>query len=129
MSEEVVFLNVDTQVGFVSENGNLPVPEAESIRGNLARLTRLAEIGDYPRVNTKDYHTPDDDEIVSDPDDADFVSTYPEHCLRGTRDAEYIIETQPNRFEVIITQDFDMNEELVGSSDEFVVRKKSVQRL
>lgn len=123
MSENVLFWNVDTQVDFIYEDAKLPVPGAEDIRGNLARLTRLVELHTLPRVNTADNHIPSDDEIVQDPDEADFVNTYPEHCMRGTEGQQYIVETQPSRFEVFIRRNSDVNEKLLESTNEVVIFK------
>lgn len=88
-----LFWDVDTQVDFIEEDANLPVPGAEDIRGNLARLTTLQLSAGIPRVATRDYHTLDDEEIVEDPEEADFVETFPPHCMADTEGATFIPET------------------------------------
>lgn len=90
MSTRRLFWDVDTQVDFMRESGALYVPDAESIRGQLGRLTSAARTLRIPVVASACDHEPHDDEISGEPD---FAETYPPHCLRGTPGAEKIAET------------------------------------
>lgn len=82
--------DVDTQVDFVHADGKLPVPDAESAAPAMAKLVRWAEERGVIHLATADDHELTDPEIA---DDADFVTTFPPHCLRGTRGAAKIPET------------------------------------
>lgn len=91
-----LFWDVDTQVDFIEQDAKLPVPGAEGIRDNLARLSQLAEEEPIVRVKTGDWHTLEDDEIVEDPEEADFAKTFPPHCMEASKGAEFIPETEPS---------------------------------
>ncbi len=82
--------DVDTQVDFVHADGKLPVPDAESAAPAMANLVRWAEERGMIHLATADDHELTDPEIT---DDADFVTTFPPHCLRGTPGAAKIPET------------------------------------
>jgi nicotinamidase/pyrazinamidase len=83
--------DVDTQVDFVHAGGKLPVPDAEAAVPAMARLVEAARSAGIPHVASADDHELTDTEISEHPD---FASTYPPHCLRGTRGAEKIAETE-----------------------------------
>ena len=89
MSERV-FWDVDTQVDFMLPEGKLYVPGAETIAGNLARLTRHAHASGIRIVASSDNHDPDDAELSATPD---FRDTFPPHCMRGTPGQARIPET------------------------------------
>ena len=89
MSERV-FWDVDTQVDFMLPEGKLYVPGAESIAGNLARLTQHARASGIRIVASSDHHDPDDAELSATPD---FRETFPPHCMRGTSGQARIPET------------------------------------
>ena len=82
--------DVDTQNDFVRADGKLAVPGAEAARPAMARLVEAARSAGIPHVASADDHELTDPEISEQPD---FRSTYPPHCLRGTRGAERIPET------------------------------------
>lgn len=82
--------DVDTQVDFVHADGKLAVPGAESVVPAMARLVRWAEAQRVTHLATADDHELTDPEIRSD---ADFTTTFPPHCLRGTPGAAKIPET------------------------------------
>ena len=86
-----VLWDVDTQVDFVHADGKLAVPGAEAVVPAMARLVVWAHAHGIPHVASADDHELTDDEISLEPD---FRTTYPPHCLRGTRGAEKIPETQ-----------------------------------
>lgn len=87
-----LFWNVDTQIDFVYPRGKLYVQGAEDLRPQWKELTRLAKENSIRVVNTADYHYANSAELDPSPD---FVNTFPEHCMAGTRGADYIRETDP----------------------------------
>lgn len=94
---KTIFWNVDTQYDFMHNDdvfrGALAVPGASHIESNLEKLTDLAREKKIKVVNTADYHTLDSAEISKTPD---FKTTFPPHCLRYTKGADFVPETRPN---------------------------------
>ncbi len=90
---KAVFWNVDTQVDFVDEEGKLPVPNANSIKPNLKKLTQFAKQNNIKVVNTMDWHSKDCKELSDNPD---FVNTFPPHCMMNTEGVKFIEETSPD---------------------------------
>jgi nicotinamidase/pyrazinamidase len=88
----VVFWDEDTQHDFMDPDGKLYVPGAERIIPNLDRLTRCARQHGVPIIALMCDHTESDAEISAQPD---FRSTFPPHCIRGTRGQERIDATTP----------------------------------
>jgi nicotinamidase/pyrazinamidase len=86
-----VFWDVDTQVDFMEPQGKLYVPDAVEIKGNLKLLVDYARAEGIVHVASADDHELTDPEISAEPD---FQNTYPPHCLRGTRGAARIEETE-----------------------------------
>ncbi len=91
MKGRTLFWDVDTQVDFMSPDGRLPVPGADDLRPNLARLTAAARQAGLTVVHTADDHELSDPEIAET--GADFVDTFPPHCLRHTAGAGRVPET------------------------------------
>jgi nicotinamidase/pyrazinamidase len=87
----LLFWDVDTQVDFMMPGGKLYVPQAETLLGNLGRLTAAARKRGIPVVASADDHRPEDAEISDDPD---FETTYPPHCMSGTPGARRVGETE-----------------------------------
>ena len=85
-----VLWDVDTQVDFVHADGKLAVPDAEAALPAMARLVAVARDAGIPHVASADDHELTDVEISEDPD---YSTTYPPHCLRGTRGAGKVPET------------------------------------
>lgn len=67
VSEQVAFLDVDTQVDFVEPSGKLYAQGAEAIKENLAALVALARARSIPLVASVDAHGPDDAEFAQFP--------------------------------------------------------------
>lgn len=118
-----LFWNVDTQIDFVYPRGKLYVQGAEDLRPQWKELTELAKENSIRVVNTADYHYPNSAELDSSPD---FINTFPEHCMAGTRGADYIRETDPEDSiifdwdkEYLITPELFNNEE----HRNFIIRK------
>jgi nicotinamidase/pyrazinamidase len=86
-----VLWDVDTQVDFMLPDGKLYVPGAEELAPAMRGLVDGARDAGIPHVASADDHELTDDEISDDPD---FQTTYPPHCLRGTRGARKIAETE-----------------------------------
>jgi nicotinamidase/pyrazinamidase len=86
-----VLWDVDTQVDFMEPEGKLYVPGAAEIAPALARLVSAGRAAGVVHVASADDHELTDPEISSEPD---WTSTYPPHCLRGTRGAARIPETE-----------------------------------
>jgi nicotinamidase/pyrazinamidase len=82
--------DVDTQVDFVDPRGKLAVPHAIAALPAMARLVAAARAAGIPHVASADDHELTDAEISETPD---YATTYPPHCLRGTRGAQKIAET------------------------------------
>ena len=90
-AKRVVLWDVDTQIDFVDPGGKLPVPGAPDAVPAMARLVAWARETGIVHVASADDHELTDPEISSSPD---FESTFPPHCLRGTRGAQKITETE-----------------------------------
>jgi nicotinamidase/pyrazinamidase len=87
----VVLWDVDTQVDFMLPDGKLYVPDAETTAPAMRRLVEAARAAGIPHVASGDDHELTDPEISHTPD---FRTTYPPHCLRGTRGARKVPETE-----------------------------------
>jgi nicotinamidase/pyrazinamidase len=86
-----VLWDVDTQVDFMLPDGKLYVPSAEETVPAMKRLVEAARAAGVVHVASGDDHELTDDEISEEPD---FQTTYPPHCLRGTRGARKLAETE-----------------------------------
>jgi nicotinamidase/pyrazinamidase len=86
-----VLWDVDTQVDFIDPSGKLYFAGAEEVAPAMARLVEAAREAGVVHVASADDHELTDPEISEEPD---WESTYPPHCLRGTRGAEKIPETK-----------------------------------
>jgi nicotinamidase/pyrazinamidase len=87
----VILWDVDTQVDFMLADGKLAVPGAEETIPAMKRLVDAARSAGVVHVASADDHELTDEEISEQPD---FQTTYPPHCLRGTRGARKIPETE-----------------------------------
>ena len=86
-----ILWDVDTQVDFVEPGGKLYFAGAEEARPAMARLVETARAAGIVHVASTDQHELTDPEISEQPD---YDSTWPAHCLLGTRGAEKIPETK-----------------------------------
>lgn len=78
----VAFIAVDLQEDFVSKDGALSVPGADSIRANVDRLMAKAVKDEIEILITRDEHKENDGEFLE----------FPPHCVQGTDGAELIDE-------------------------------------
>jgi nicotinamidase/pyrazinamidase len=85
-----ILWDVDTQVDFMLPGGKLYVPGAEEAVAAMERLVDSARAAGIVHVASADDHELTDAEISAKPD---FATTYPPHCLRGTRGARKIPQT------------------------------------
>ena len=86
-----ILWDVDTQVDFVEPGAMLYFEGAEEARPAMAILVEAARAAGVVHVASCDQHELSDPEISEQPD---FESTWPPHCLLGTRGAEKIPETK-----------------------------------
>jgi nicotinamidase/pyrazinamidase len=87
----VILWDVDTQVDFMLPHGKLYVPGAEETAPAMKRLVDAARATGVVHVASADDPELTDSEISDEPD---FETSYPPHCLRGTRGARKIPETE-----------------------------------
>jgi len=87
----VILWDVDTQVDFMLPHGKLYVPGAEETAPAMRKLVEAARAAGVVHVASADDHELSDAEISEQPD---YATTYPPHCLRGTRGAQKIPETE-----------------------------------
>lgn len=85
-----VLWDVDTQVDFMLPEGKLYVPGAEETLPAMKKLVDAARAAGIVHVASADDHELTDPEISDEPD---YRETYPPHCLRGTRGARKVPET------------------------------------
>lgn len=69
-----LYIDVDTQLDFVSPAGALYVPGAERILDRIGALNREAIAGGHALIATMDAHTENDPEFA----------VWPHHCVKGT---------------------------------------------
>jgi len=86
-----ILWDVDTQVDFIHPDGKLSFEGAASALPAMKRLVDGARTAGLVHVASADDHELTDDEISEEPD---WQSTFPPHCLRGTRGAERVAETK-----------------------------------
>jgi len=86
-----ILWDVDTQVDFMLPDGKLYVPGAEQTLPKMKELVDSARDAGIVHVASADDHELTDTEISETPD---FRMTYPPHCLRGTRGARKVPETE-----------------------------------
>jgi nicotinamidase/pyrazinamidase len=86
-----ILWDVDTQVDFMLPDGKLYVPGAEETAPAMKRLVDAARAAGVVHVASADDHELTDPEISDEPD---FENTFPPHCLRGTRGAQKVAETE-----------------------------------
>jgi nicotinamidase/pyrazinamidase len=112
--------NVDTQYDFMRADGKLYGKGAETLEPTLEKLTNYFRNKGITIVNTADQHFSDSAELSSSPD---YKDTFPEHCMRGTRGADYIPAVLPHDPYVIDWTDEQFDLEKLTNSKEIVIYK------
>lgn len=121
MTQKTLAWNVDTQIDFMRSNGKLPVQEASNIEDKLAQLTKLFKQTGTQVVNTRDWHTLEDEEIVTQ--GYDFKTTYPPHCLADTPGAQYVPATNPHNPLVVRREQSSIDSYLIKDHRNIVMNK------
>ncbi|MGB7211030.1 MAG: cysteine hydrolase family protein [Gemmatimonadales bacterium] len=85
-----IFWDVDTQYDFMRADGKLYVPDAGSIVPVLKDLTDHAHRRGIRIIASADDHVPGHRELSATPD---YLTTFPDHCMRGTPGQLKIAET------------------------------------
>ena len=127
----MILWDVDTQVDFMLPDGKLYVPNAEETIPAMKRLVDAMRAARIVHVASADDHELTDEEISEEPD---FQTTYPPHCLRGTRGARKIPETDqedpiPITLEQIPEQYLDGREFLLLKKNFDVFTNPNTERL
>jgi nicotinamidase/pyrazinamidase len=127
----MILWDVDTQIDFMHADGKLYVPGAEETMPAMKRLVEAARAAGVVHVASADDHELTDEEISEEPD---FRTTYPPHCLRGTRGARKIPETDqedpvPITFEPIPDRYLDGREFLLLKKNFDVFTNPNTDRL
>lgn len=121
---KTIFWNVDTQYDFMRDDesfkGKLAVPNAREIEENLETITRTAESYRKKVINTADWHDENTEEISDNPD---YINTFPEHCMKSTRGAEYIPATKPIGPAIVDWDEKTLNKSMIESKRNIVIRK------
>ena len=124
MRQEIVFWNVDTQYDFMrndaSHKGTLHVKNAIDIEENLAYLTKLAKEYDIRVINTGDWHTLKSREISDNPD---YKTTFPKHCMIGTKGAEFVPATNPENPYIVDWRNNFYNKKHLKNSRNVIIYK------
>ena len=118
-----LFWDVDTQHDFIAPDGALPVPGADQLITALACLTDYAHRNNYRILASADDHDLSDAELSDSPD---WHTTFPPHCLRGTKGQRKITATSLRNPMIIepVPQDPQTLTEMVSNHDgDFLVHK------
>jgi nicotinamidase/pyrazinamidase len=120
-----ILWDVDTQVDFMEPNGKLYVPGADEVVPGMERLVEAARAAGLVHVASADDHELTDPEISETPD---WQSTYPPHCLRGTRGAEKIAVTKQRDPLPLTLMPYPpgLLAEMIANRREFLLLKKSI---
>jgi nicotinamidase/pyrazinamidase len=119
-----ILWDVDTQVDFIEPGGKLYFEGAEEARPAMARLVEAARSAGVVHVASCDQHELSDPEISLEPD---YDSTWPPHCLLGTRGAEKIPETKqvdPLPLPLVPVPAANLRRLLVGSREVLIPKKQ-----
>ena len=100
-----IFFDVDTQNDFMNADGALYVPDAESLKPVLERLTLFALSNDIPIRGSVDCHSKEDAEFIAN------GGPFPFHCMRNSRGALKIRET------AVVDKETYIGSEITISSD------------
>ena len=98
---------VDCQQDFFPPNGALAVPESDTIRPVLAKITKMAKEDNIPIIKTMDCHDTNDPEF----------KVFPPHCVEGTEGQASIVECAANKAVVFNKKTYDVFHNELGSQE------------
>jgi nicotinamidase/pyrazinamidase len=123
---QLLFWDVDTLNDFIWPDGKLYVPGSEEIVPALGALTDFAHDHRIPILASADNHELSDPEISDNPD---WKTTFPPHCMRGTRGQQKIEETTLRNPLVIDSEPREKNRlarEILAHKGDFLVLKHAL---
>jgi nicotinamidase/pyrazinamidase len=126
MRSPLLFWDVDTLNDFIWPDGKLYVAGSEEIVPVLGALTDLAHAHRIPILASADNHELSDPEISTSPD---WKTTFPPHCMRGTRGQQKIAETTLRDPLVIDPEPRDkirLAREIMSHQGDFLILKRSL---
>jgi len=126
MRSPLLFWDVDTLNDFIWPDGKLYVAGSEEIVPVLGALTDLAHAHRIPILASADNHELSDPEISERPD---WKTTFPPHCMRGTRGQQKIAETTLRDPLVIDPEPRDkirLAREIMSHQGDFLILKRSL---
>lgn len=123
-----MFYDVDTQNDFMNADGNLYVPAAEGIKGNLEKLARYATDNDIPVIGSVDRHFGTEQYKEKETELSRWGGLFPDHCMDGTYAQDKIKETDLFYDASFVDREHGGNNIFIpnaidGSVDEEAVRK------
>ncbi|MHC4307729.1 MAG: cysteine hydrolase family protein [Planctomycetota bacterium] len=104
MKNKNVFVDIDTQFDFMNPRGNLYVPGAENINGNIKKLFDYAKEHKIKILSSIDAHTVDDPEF----------KLFPAHCIKGTPGSQKIEASTCNDNLIIQNVEQEITESMMG---------------
>jgi len=116
VSPRVIFIDIDTQYGFLKKGSNLYVPRTGALLDNIKTLTRLAQEKKILVISSQDTHCPDDPEF----------KRFPVHCLKGSLEHKKIKESLLRKRVVVPTDKifhFSWLRSLVEKNDQIIIEK------
>ena len=118
ISDKVIFLDIDTQVDFISKKGALYVPGTEGIIDNLKKLTAFAKKNEILIISSQDTHRRDDPEFKE----------FPPHCVKGTKGHKKIKETILQNYKLVPSKKAYYIEELKRFTERFpqIILEKNI---
>ena len=115
-TNDVIFMDIDTQLDFINPYGKLPVPNAIEIIPNLKLLIEFASFNNIPIISTVDAHD------YNDPEFTDF----PQHCIKNSIGAEKIKETLIKN-NTIITKNTNLKTlQLTKNLAQLIIQKQTI---
>ncbi|MDD5069107.1 MAG: nicotinate phosphoribosyltransferase [Candidatus Omnitrophica bacterium] len=115
-SPRVIFIDIDTQYGFLKKGSNLYVPKTETLLDNIKALTRLAQEKKILVISSQDTHCSGDPEF----------KRFPVHCLKGSLEHKKIKESLLGKRVVVPTDKifhFSWLSSLVEKNDQIIIEK------
>ena len=106
--KEKIFFNVDTQKDFMNKDGALYVSNAESIKGNLSKLTQYAIKNNIQIVASVDKHFGTKEFAEVEAELTKYGGPFPNHCMHGTEGYNQITETSVDDQIVLSKQTYDV---------------------